>query len=216
MIRARDFKTEIVPLFASSFRKLFDIREGEESRAGLMFIYIFLNISTLLIIKPVSYSLFLSRFGVAQLPFAFILVSISAVVISVLYSRTLKKENLNIVIEKTLRLLVLSLLIFWILLYFEIERELTLYIFFIWVAIFAVVSTSQFWILANIVFNVREAKRLFGFIGGGAIAGGIFGGYLTKLLAPNIGSENLIFICIGFLALCIPVTRIVWKEKANN
>ena len=215
MTRVQDFKTDIIPLIESLFRKLFEIREGEESRAGLMFVYIFLNISTLLIIKPVSYSLFLSQFGADQLPFAFILVSVFALAVSVLYSRKLKKENLNIIIEKTLRILVVSLLIFWILLYFELERNWTLYIIFIWVAIFAVVSTSQFWILANIVFNAREAKRLFGFIGAGAIAGGIFGGYLTKLLAPSIGSENLIFICMGFLAICIPVTRAVWKEKPN-
>ncbi len=216
MIRIQDFKTEILPLLETSFRKLFDVREGEESRAGLMAVYIFLTISTLLIIKPVSYSLFLSEFGAAQLPFVFILVSFSAVAVSLLYVKILIKENLNQIIEKTLRLWIISLFIFWILLNFQLERNWTLYIFFIWVAIFAVVSTSQFWILANVVFNAREAKRLFGFIGGGAIAGGIFGGYLTKILAPWIGSENLLLFCIGFIMFCIPITRKVWKEKADQ
>jgi hypothetical protein len=51
-------------------------------------------------------------------------------------------------------------------------------------------------------FDAREAKRLFGFIGPGAIAGSIFGGYLTSLLAPYIGSENLLFVCA---ALPIPL-----------
>jgi len=216
MIRIQDFKAEIFPLLVSSLRKLFDVREGEEIRAGLMAVYIFLTISTLLIIKPVSYSLFLSEFGAAQLPFVFILVSLSAVAVSLLYTKILTKENLNQIIEKSLRLWIISLFIFWILLNFELERNWTLYIFFIWVAIFAVVSTSQFWILANIVFNAREAKRLFGFIGGGAIAGGIFGGYLTKILAPWIGSENLLLFCIAFIVCCIPITRKVWKEKADQ
>ena len=215
MNRVQDFKTEILPLLEPLFRKLFDIREGEASRAGFMFLYIFLNISTLLIIKPVSYALFLSEFGATRLPYAFILVSIIAVVVTILYSRKLNTANLNFIIERTLQILVLCLFIIWALLYFDIERNWTLYIFFTMVAIFALVSTSQFWILANIVFNAREAKRLFGFLGAGAIAGGIFGGYLTKLLAPTIGSENLIFICIAFLGICIPVARAVWKEKVN-
>jgi AAA family ATP:ADP antiporter len=216
MIKLQDFKTEISPLLETLFRKLFDIREGEGIRAGLMFLYIFLTISTLLIIKPVSYALFLSRFGVIQLPFAFILVSIFAVMISVYYSRKLKKENLNLLIIQTLVMWIISLFIFWFLLFFNFQRNTALYLFFIWVAIFAVVSTSQFWILSNIIFNAREAKRLFGFIGAGAIAGGIFGGYLTKFMAPIIGSENLILLCMGLLSACIPITKTVWREKANH
>ncbi|WFO17576.1 hypothetical protein M601_007950 [Cellulophaga baltica 4] len=53
--------------------------------------------------------------------------------------------------------------------------------------------------MANLVYNAREAKRLFGFIGSGAILGGILGGYLTSLLAPLIGNENVIFIAALFL-----------------
>src|SRR5690606_17848592 len=87
-----------------------------------------------------------------------------------------------------------------------------LYVFYIWTAIFAVLTASQFWILANIVFNVREAKRLFGYIGAGAIAGGIFGGYLTTLLAEPIGSENMIFLGAALLSTCIPITAYTWKK----
>jgi AAA family ATP:ADP antiporter len=74
-------------------------------------------------------------------------------------------------------------------------------------------ATSQFWILANLVFNVREAKRVFGFIGTGAIIGGILGGYLTTLLAPIIGNENLVFIAAFFLVLCIPLSTYIWNFK---
>ncbi len=93
-----------------------------------------------------------------------------------------------------------------------------LYFFYVWVAIHAVLSASQFWVLANLVFNPREAKRLFGFIGSGAILGGIFGGYLTSILAPIIGNDNLFFLAIGILILCIPVLNAIWHlrvEKLN-
>jgi AAA family ATP:ADP antiporter len=63
------------------------------------------------------------------------------------------------------------------------------------------VATAQFWLLANHVFNAREAKRLFGFLGTGAILGGIFGGYLTNVLAPIIHSHNLLLVGASFLVL---------------
>jgi len=196
-------------------RKTFNIYEGESVRAFLMLSYIFLVISSLLIIKPVSNALFLSKFGVSQLPNAFILVAIFAALISVLYSKLLGKIPLNILIIRTLQIVILFLMIFWCLFYFKLFEEWALYAFYVWVAIFAVISTSQFWILANIIFNAREAKRLFGFIGAGAIAGGILGGYLTNWLAPVIGSENLIFVCILFLSICIFITRVVWRKSVE-
>ena len=108
---------------------------------------------------------------------------------------------------------VITLIVFGFLLLFNVFVSWVIYLFYIWVALFAVVSASQFWILANMVFNSREAKRLFGFIGAGAIAGGIFGGYLTSIIAPVLGSEKLLFVSAITLYLCIPITRSVWNEK---
>ena len=86
---------ELRPLIHLFLKKAFDIREGEINRAILMMVYIFLIISTLLIVKPAVNSLFLSKFGVAQLPYAFLLVSLFAAVIITIYSRLLKTISLT-------------------------------------------------------------------------------------------------------------------------
>ena len=199
--------------------KAFDVREGESVRAVLMQMNIFLLISTLLIVKPTVNALFLSKLGVEKLPIVFVLVAISAALVVTLYSRLLSRQSLEKIIIRTLVFSILVLLFFGIMLRLNFLEGGILYLFYIFVSIFAVLSTSQFWILANLVFNAREAKRLFGFIGAGAIAGGIFGGYLTSLLAPFIGSENLLFVCAALLLCCIPIVRHVWKnfvEAAPN
>ncbi|MEL6821867.1 MAG: hypothetical protein AAFP70_08915, partial [Calditrichota bacterium] len=164
--------------------KFVDIRDGETSRAMLMFSYIFLIICCLLIIKPVRNSLFLARFGAAQLPYAFILVAAIAGIVSTIYSRYASRVRLDLLIRASTIIILSNLLLFWTLLYFDYEGGWFIYAFYVWSAIFGAITTSQFWILANYVFNAREAKRLFGFIGAGAISGGIFGGYLTSFLAP--------------------------------
>jgi ATP:ADP antiporter, AAA family len=197
-------------------RKTFDIREGELDRALLMQLNIFLIITTLLIVKPTVNGLFLSKFGVEQLPYAFLLVAAVAAIVSTLYSRMLNKIALSKLMIGTLYGSVISLAIFGFFLWFNIFEELILYLFYVWVAIFALLATSQFWVLANIVFNAREAKRLFGFVGAGAIAGGIFGGYLTSVLAELTSSEYLPFICAILLAICIPVTQRIWKKNVTN
>ncbi|MEM6965953.1 MAG: Npt1/Npt2 family nucleotide transporter [Bacteroidota bacterium] len=198
------------------FFKLFDIRTGELRRALLMQLNIFLIISTLLILKPTINGLFLAQYGVEQLPIAYILVAIVAALVSVTYARLLAKIPLRTISISTLIGSVVSLIIFGLFLHFRLLENSLLYLFYIWVSIFALLTTSQFWVLANMVFNPREAKRLFGFVGAGAIAGGIFGGYLTSILAEIIGSERLPFVCAGLLLCCIPITISIWEKNVAN
>jgi AAA family ATP:ADP antiporter len=197
-------------------KRIFDIREGEFKVSLWMLSYIFLTIAVLLIVKPTVNALFLSELGVEQLPFAFLLVAITAIASSFFYSRAVSKYALNKVIETTLISSILILVGLGILLTLDIVNIWVLYFFYVWVAIYAVLSASQFWVLANLVYNVREAKRLFGFIGSGAILGGILGGYLTSILAPFIGNENLVFIAAFFLLFCIPLLRRVWKTRVKK
>ncbi len=195
------------------FQRTFDIREGELRRALLMQLNIFLLISTLLIIKPTINSLFLTNVGIEKLPLAFILVALGAGIITSFYSRLLSSTQLNRIIFYTLLTSVLTITLFAILLRLNYIEKWVLYLFYVWVAVFGVLSASQFWILANIVFNAREAKRLFGLIGSGAIIGGIFGGYLASILAPVVGSENLLFVGVFFLLICIPVNTSIWRSR---
>jgi AAA family ATP:ADP antiporter len=203
-------------MFRTFLKKIFDIRDGEVNVALLMQGYIFLIIATLLIIKPTVNSLFISELGVENLPFGYLLVAIAAVVSSYFYSRATEQFSLLHTIRFTLVFSIVALLILGTLLQFGLMKGWILYAFYTGVAIYAVLATSQFWVLANLVFNVREAKRLFGFIGAGAITGGIFGGYLTTVLAPFIGNENLIFVAAFFLLLCFPFLNRIWKTKVND
>lgn len=192
--------------------KVFDIREGEERKAGLMQLLIFLIISTLLVVKPTANSMFIKRFGVEQLPFAFILVALIAAFMSRLYSQWLTQYSLYRIMVGTLSMTIIGLIALGVFFKFGLHHDSILYGFYVGVAIFAVLTASQFWLLANMVFDLREAKRLFGFIGAGAIAGGIFGGYLTSFLVKLMSSENLVFVGAAFLLLTLPIVQYVWKN----
>ncbi len=196
--------------------KLLDVREGEGVATSLMFTYLFLLIASLLIVKPVRNSLFLTLYGAEKLPYAFVLVALTAGIVIHFYAKTLKKARLDILIIYTTAIAIFSLVLFWILFTTNSGPNWLTFVFYIWVALFGVITTSQFWLLANYVFNARQAKRLFGLIGAGGISGGIFGGYLTKFMAPIIGTNNMIFFTLLFLAVCFFIINAVWRHSAKH
>ncbi len=198
------------------FRRVFDIRTGETSRALLMQLLIFLIITTLLIVKPTANALFISELGIDQLPIVFLLVALIAVWVIRRYTVVLLRRTLAQIMQGTLALSALLLISFGLMLRLNLLSGGILYIFYVFVALFGLLTASQFWILANMVFNAREARRLFGFIGSGAIAGGIFGGYLTSWLAPVLGSENLLFCAALLLTGCLPIVRWVWRRHVTE
>ena len=57
--------------------------------------------------------------------------------------------------------------------------------FYFFGLILGILLISQFWTLANDIYDPRQAKRLFGFIGGGSSLGGMTGAGLTALVVSR-------------------------------
>ncbi|RRQ50608.1 hypothetical protein DZC72_08760 [Maribacter algicola] len=194
----------------------FDIRRGELRISIFMFCYIFIVVAVLLVLKPTVSALFLSELGPEQLPFGYLLVAIGAILSSLWYSQLLSKYRLKTIIRYTLVFSSLVLISAAIFVFLNILKGWMLYLIYTWVAIYGVLAASQFWVLANLVFNVRDAKRLFGFIGSGAIMGGLFGGYLTSLLAPWFGNGIMMLLAAALLLLLLPLLQSIWSFRVTQ
>lgn len=198
---------------ASSYlNRFFDLKPEDIQKAFLLQVFIFLLITSLLIVKPTVSSLFLSELSSEALPTAYLLTAVFAVVFSYFYDRILWKYTLIKIIIWTLFSCAALLILFCIQLNLRPSSAFWLYLPYLFVAIFGLLTTSQFWILANMIFNVREAKRLFGFIGAGAIAGGIAGGYLASFLSRFIPSQDLLLVAALMLLACVPISGYLWKH----
>src|SRR5205807_2121172 len=84
--------------------------------------------------------------------------------------------------------------------------------FYIWVKIFGVLAPTQIWTLANYVLTTREAKRVFGMVGGGAIAGWIFAGFFSKTIVKTFGTESLLLGMALFLLICAGLVILIWRS----
>ncbi|WP_432412903.1 NTP/NDP exchange transporter [Rasiella sp. SM2506] len=205
-------------MLTALFKRTFDIRDGEIRISFFMQLYIFLLITVLLMVKPTVNALFLSKLGAAHLPYAYMLVAVIAVIVSYFYNKGVKQFSLRKITTGTLIFFSLIFALLSFLMYTNSINNWVLYGYYLSVSIFAVLVTSQFWIIANMVYNAREAKRLFGFIGAGAIAGGIFGGYLTTIIASSFGNRVVILVAACLIVCCVPILQTVWKlrvEKLN-
>ncbi|WP_020571823.1 hypothetical protein [Neolewinella persica] len=192
------------------------MRPGEGKLVLLLQVQIFLIIAVLLLAKPAGNAIFLSRFGSAALPYMFILTAVVAAMISTAYSQALRFFSILRVNLWSLGLCLVILLTFSILVPIPGSRDIVAVGLYLWVALFGVLAASQFWMMASLVFDVRQAKRLFGPIGAGAIAGGIAGGYLASIIVANFGVRYLLY----FATLClIPIMLIsifIWKRYIAN
>ena len=191
--------------------RTFDIRTGEFRRVWLMLLNVFLLIQCLWIIKPVANAQFLSTVGIEKLPLVFLLVALTALAFSTAYSKLINRKQLGSIMLRTYVISILGLLTFGTLLQFDLFPGWMSYVFYIGVALFGLITTSQFWLLANLMFSSLEAKRLFGFIGAGAIAGGISGGYLTTLLTQFMDSKYLLFVAAALLFMSMLLNQQIWR-----
>ena len=192
--------------------RLFRARPGEWGPVLLLQALVFLIICTLLIVKPTASALFLSEYGAVGLPYMFLATAVLAAIVSTGYSAALRQYSLLRVSLVSLLVCLLVLLGCASFVRLPPARPIVAVVLYLWTALFGVLAASQFWMMASFVFDVRQAKRLFGLIGAGAIAGGIAGGYLTTLLAREIGTRNLILLAAGLLIPCLLLTAFVWRR----
>jgi AAA family ATP:ADP antiporter len=191
-----------------------ELRENESAVAVLMFTYSFLAMTAYNIIQPITRSRFISSLGADNLPYV-LLVSVFIVGgIMQGYSRLGALLPPRWVVPATQGAMVLLLVGFWIAAgwgWTSVDVG-----FYLFGQIYGILLISQFWTLANIIFDPRQAKRLFGFIGGGASLGGVAGGSITSLLAKTVGNANLMLVSAGVLALCAVIVSIIVRQARST
>ena len=173
---------------------------------------IFVLICTLLILKPTANAIFLSNLGVENLPVAYLSLAILALIITIVYTRYVSTVSTKRLFINSTMINIILLVLIGVMLLNSWSKMATAFIFYLFISIFGILSASQFWIIANQVFNAREARKYFGFIGSGAIAGGIVGGYLASIISTVTQSEFIPFAAAGLLIYAIFLVKKVQKE----
>jgi AAA family ATP:ADP antiporter len=193
-------------------RRIADMRRGN-GRPALAFAVLLLVVGSYTLVKAVRDAVFLSRFSVTELSLVSIaLAALSGVIVSV-YLRTTSGVARNRLVVGTQLVVAVSL--------FAIAAGLAEggaagwlpWVLYGWSSVFGVFVVAQFWLLAGDLFDAREARRVFGPIGWGGVAGGLAGGAAARALATRVGAPGLLSIAAAMLLVAAIATTALWNRR---
>ena len=194
-------------------RPLAPVRTGEATTALLMFAYSFLAMTGYNVLKPVTRGLFISNLGADNLPWVQFGAGVLIGLIMQLYSRVIALVPRRWMIPVTMLGMVTLLVLFWAAFSGAGDARIVAAAFYLYGLILGILLISQFWTLANDVYDARQAKRLFGFIGAGASLGGAVGGSVTFLFVERFGANAMLLVSAAILMLCFAIAVLIIRRE---
>jgi len=188
-----------------------NIHPGDLGRGTLLCSCLFLVIATYKIGGVAGPALFLSRFQAKQLAYADISSSVLVILVVAGYLRVSRRVPIQGLLLGSTLFFASNCVLFWGLIHY-LHLAWLFPVFYVWVKIFGVLVPTQIWTLANYVLTTREAKRVFGMVGGGGIAGWIFSGFFSKTIAKRFGAESLLLGMVMFLLICTGLIALIWRS----
>lgn len=184
------------------------LRKGEAGPAILLFLTFFLLITFQYTTKSVRQSTFINSLGAEKLPYVYLFIAISSYPFLRLYSRFADTMRRDTLIIATCAFTAATMTGFWLLL--EYPWQWVPFAFYVWISITAVMMVSQFWSFSSHVFDPRQARRLFAFIGAGGLLGGVIGGQVAKFATRLVGTRYALLVAGGILLL---LAVLIWMAR---
>jgi len=175
---------------------IIQIKPEERTPTFILMLMFFCIIGSSITSASARDTFFLTQFDKSLLPLMFAAVAVIMVGAITIYNRV--ASNLDLV-----RVIFLSSTFFCLTLFIMMLnlRGIVIPIFYAWTDVIISITILQFWLLAGEIFNPRQAKRLFSFIGIGGSIAGISSGYLIRPFVKNYGAENLLIPTIAMIAM---------------
>jgi AAA family ATP:ADP antiporter len=196
-------------------RPIVEIRDEEAVTLLLMFAYSFLAMTGYNILKPITRSKFITSLGADNLPYVLLAAGLIIGVLMAGYTWLIGRLPRRWGLPITQAGLVALLVVFWFL--FQTNQAWVPVLFYLFGLVLGVLLISQFWTLANVVYDPRQAKRVFGFIGGGAPLGGMVGSAFLTTYTTSIGTTNLLLVSAVLLTLsAIATVTVIRREQPQD
>jgi AAA family ATP:ADP antiporter len=188
--------------FESWLRRVVPATPQERAAALWSFAYFFALLAGYYVLRPLRDQMGIAG-GVKNLPWLFTATFITLLVAQPLYGALVARLPRARFIPIVYHFFVANLVLFWVLLTFEIETVLVARIFFVWVSVFNLFAVAVFWSFMADLFTSEQGKRLFGFIGAGGTAGALLGPIVTIWLSVPLGPVNLMIAAVVFLEVAV-------------
>jgi len=179
------------------------LRPGEGRSVAYFMTYGFLVMFCYYMLKTLRETLLLSQATAEMKSYAYAVIALILLFVVPIYGalyRRLPNRELNVWIAGIL--LAVQFVFF-----FLSHTGLNIgFAYYVWVGIFGVLITAQFWAFAADTFNVKAGQRLFPLIMIGVSLGGLVGPALAGRLLQTMGPPELMYMVMVVLAFMLPMT----------
>lgn len=184
---------------------LWDLRPGEGRPLAWGLAATFCQGAALLILYAASRAVFLASYPSSDLPYVYVGVALGTVVMWLAFTLFERRLSPEILAAGTLALLTASLagLRLWLA---QDPTGWPALVLAIWFDVAYILSGLAFWGLANSVFDLAQAKRLFGLMGSGEFLAVCLAGLATPPLARLLGAANLLWLAVAFMGASLACT----------
>ena len=183
-------------------RRVMPATPQERAAALWSFAYFFALLAGYYVLRPLRDQMGIAG-GVKNLPWLFTATFVTLLVAQPLYGALVARLPRARFIPIVYHFFVANLVLFWVLLTFDIAPVVIARVFFVWVSVFNLFAVAVFWSFMADLFSSEQGKRLFGFIGAGGTAGALLGPIITIWLSVPLGPVNLMIAAAIFLELAV-------------
>ena len=178
------------------------VERSERRSVGLMTAHSFFMGCSTVFFETAASASFLARFESRFIPWVYLAAAVVNIITGSVYARMQKRASFSGLMKGTL----------WFLLAVVVTVRLGFAVSSVaWVAFAGLVSYRiissltdlEYWAVASRIYDVRQAKRLFGFVGTGEVVARILGAFCVPFLVKVGGVTNLLELSAGGLALCL-------------
>jgi AAA family ATP:ADP antiporter len=194
-------------LLQRALARIVDVRREETVTMLLMFAYSFLAFTAYNIIQPLTRSKLIASLGAVNVPWVIFGSGLFIGVLMLGYTRLVSVLPRRWALPITQAGMAGAMLAFWAL--FQTGGDWVSVAFYVWGALLGILLISQFWTLANGIYDPRQAKRIFGFIGGGVMLGGMTGAGLTATIIETVGANTLLLWSALTLLACMAIVAVI-------
>ncbi|TSA16727.1 MAG: MFS transporter [Betaproteobacteria bacterium] len=178
------------------------LRPGEGRALGWSFAYFFCLLAGYYVLRPLRDEMGIAG-GVRNLQWLFTATFAAMLIAVPVFGAMVARLPRARFIPLIYHFFVANIVVFWLLLTFDLGKVQVARVFFVWISIFNLFAVSVFWSFMSDLYSSEQGKRLFGFVAAGGSAGALLGPALTVGLAAQLGPVNLLIIAALFLEFAV-------------
>ncbi len=191
------------------------VRPDERRHAFGAFLTLFGFMTGHALLETARDALFLGSWPASQLPWAYLLIAVSALAIVRSEERLLRRFETRHELTAWLALCAVITSVFWIAVPWV--GAWIFYALYVWSGVLATLVVVRFWTVLGSMFTVTQAKRLFAVIGSGSVMGAIAGSGVARVLTGVTPSRQLILAAaLAFLGASLAPRLLTGKRDERR